>query len=132
MQLNDDLYMLALPMQRDGQTFDLNLSLVLDPAHGPTLVDAGLPGQQDAIDGALAEAGLRVVDLKRIVLTHQDIDHVGGPTYGYSPYFTMWLSEFQRLRLQYTRLEQPGLHENEFFLQWTVVLGSHVHGFRDR
>jgi hypothetical protein len=62
----------------------------------------------------------------------QDIDHVVGPTYAYSPYFTMWLSEFNRLRLQYTRLEQPGLHQNEFFLQWTVILGSHVHGFRDR
>jgi hypothetical protein len=62
----------------------------------------------------------------------QDIDHVVGPTYAYSPYLTMWLSEFNRLRLQYTRLEQPGLHENQFFLQWTVILGSHVHSFRDR
>jgi hypothetical protein len=62
----------------------------------------------------------------------QDIDHVVGPTYGYSPYFTLWLSEFQRLRLQYTRLEQPRLHDDQFFLQWTVILGSHVHGFRDR
>jgi hypothetical protein len=62
----------------------------------------------------------------------QDIDHVVGPTYAYSPYFTLWLSEFQRLRFQYTRLEQPGLHDNQFFLQWTVILGSHVHGFRDR
>jgi hypothetical protein len=62
----------------------------------------------------------------------QDIDHVAGYTTAYSPYLTMWLSEFQRLRLQYTRLEQPGLHENEFFLQWTVILGSHVHSFRDR
>jgi hypothetical protein len=62
----------------------------------------------------------------------QDIDHVVGPTMAYSPYLTLWLSEFQRLRLQYTRLEQPGNHENQFFLQWTVILGSHVHGFRDR
>ena len=62
----------------------------------------------------------------------QDIDHVVGPTYAYSPYLTMWLSEFNRLRFQYTRLEQPGLHENQFFLQWTVILGSHVHGFRER
>src|SRR5919197_923132 len=62
----------------------------------------------------------------------QDIDHVVGPTYAYSPYLTLWLSEFQRLRLQYTRLEQPGLHDNQFFLQWTVILGSHVHSFRDR
>src|SRR5437867_11416000 len=62
----------------------------------------------------------------------QDIDHVAGATTAYSPYLTLWLSEFNRLRLQYTRLEQPGLHENEFFLQWTVILGSHVHSFRDR
>jgi glyoxylase-like metal-dependent hydrolase (beta-lactamase superfamily II) len=77
MKLNDDLYILALPLQRDGQTHFLNLSLILDATHGPTLVDAGLPGQQDAIASALAEAGLRVPDLKRIILTHQDIDHVG-------------------------------------------------------
>ena len=57
---------------------------------------------------------------------------MAGYTTAYSPYLTLWLSEFNRLRLQYTRLEQPGLHENEFFLQWTVILGSHVHSFRDR
>jgi hypothetical protein len=62
----------------------------------------------------------------------QDLDHVAGYTTAYSPYLTMWLSEFQRLRFQYTRLEEPGNHENQFFLQWTVILGSHVHGFRDR
>jgi hypothetical protein len=62
----------------------------------------------------------------------EDIDRTTGPTYAYSPYLTIWASEFQRIRLQYTRLEEPGNHENQFFLQWTVVLGSHVHGFRDR
>jgi glyoxylase-like metal-dependent hydrolase (beta-lactamase superfamily II) len=77
MQLNDDLYMLALPIQRGDQTAYFNLSLILDPTQGPTLVDTGLPGQFDAIAAALAEAGVRVADLKRIILTHQDIDHVG-------------------------------------------------------
>jgi len=62
----------------------------------------------------------------------QDIDRAHRPTFAYSPYLTIWASEFQRVRLQYTRLEEPGNHENQFFLQWTVVLGSHVHGFRDR
>jgi glyoxylase-like metal-dependent hydrolase (beta-lactamase superfamily II) len=76
-RLNDDVYVLALPLSRDGQTQYFNLSLILDAAHGPTLVDAGLPGQQGAIAEALAEANLRVSDLKRIILTHQDIDHVG-------------------------------------------------------
>jgi glyoxylase-like metal-dependent hydrolase (beta-lactamase superfamily II) len=81
MKLNDDLFMLALPIQRDGQTQFLNLSLILDETNGPTLVDTGLPGQQEAIATALAEANIRVQDLKRIVLTHQDIDHVGSLHY---------------------------------------------------
>ena len=62
----------------------------------------------------------------------QDLDRARGSTLAYSPYLTIWASEFQRIRLQYTRFEGPSNHENQFFLQWTVVLGSHVHGFRDR
>jgi hypothetical protein len=44
----------------------------------------------------------------------------------------VWASEFQRLRFQYTYLDEPGQHDNQFFLQWTVILGSHVHSFKDR
>jgi glyoxylase-like metal-dependent hydrolase (beta-lactamase superfamily II) len=77
MQLNDDVHVLPLSSVRDGQTHWYNLSLILDPAQGPTLVDTGLPGQFDEIAAALAGAGVGVRDLKRIVLTHQDIDHVG-------------------------------------------------------
>lgn len=62
----------------------------------------------------------------------QDVDKARGDTLAYSPYLTFWPSEFQRLRFQYTRLEAPGQHDNQFFLQWTVALGSHVHGFKDR
>ncbi len=62
----------------------------------------------------------------------ESIDPGVGSTLAYSPYLTIWASEFQRFRLQYTRLEAPGDHENEFFLQWTVILGSHAHTFRDR
>jgi glyoxylase-like metal-dependent hydrolase (beta-lactamase superfamily II) len=77
MKLDDAVYMLALPLMREGQTIFFNLSLILDAAHGPTLIDTGLPGQQDAIAALLAEAGVQVEDLERIILTHQDIDHVG-------------------------------------------------------
>jgi hypothetical protein len=62
----------------------------------------------------------------------QDIDHVGGATMAYSPYLTIWLSEFQRLRFQYTRLDEPTGTDDQFFAQWTVILGSHVHSFKDR
>src|SRR5712692_9648877 len=62
----------------------------------------------------------------------QDIDRAVGDTKAYSPYLTIWVSEFQRFRLQYTYLGAPGNHDNQFFLQWTAIIGSHVHGFRDR
>ncbi len=77
MKLNDDVAVLELRIASPGQIFVLNLSLLLDATHGPTLVDTGMPGQADAIAAALAELGLGVADLRRIILTHQDIDHIG-------------------------------------------------------
>jgi hypothetical protein len=51
----------------------------------------------------------------------------------WSPYLTWFPSEFQRLRLQYNRSDRGnGQDANEFFLQWTVFLGSHSHGFSER
>jgi hypothetical protein len=66
----------------------------------------------------------------------QNIDRPSLSTWAISPYFTIWLSEFQRLRLQYTHLQsnRPGTQptDDQFFLQWTAIIGSHVHSFRDR
>ncbi len=77
MKLNDDLFVLPLPLERNGRTDFFNVSLILDATHGPALVDTGMPGQLNVIGTALAEAGVQVPDLTRIILTHQDIDHVG-------------------------------------------------------
>jgi glyoxylase-like metal-dependent hydrolase (beta-lactamase superfamily II) len=76
-KLNDDVHVLPLPMARDGQVAFFNVTLILDPAAGATLVDTGLPGHQDAIASALAEVGLQIADLRRVIITHQDFDHVG-------------------------------------------------------
>ena len=62
----------------------------------------------------------------------QSIDRQTPDTLAYAPYLTVWASEFQRFRLQYQYLDAPGNHESQFFLQWTAIIGSHVHGFRDR
>ena len=62
----------------------------------------------------------------------QDIDRPSVAKWAISPYFTVWLSEFQRLRLQYTHLDGNTRPDDQFFLQWTAVIGSHVHSFRDR
>jgi hypothetical protein len=61
----------------------------------------------------------------------------GKKTIGYSPFITWNLSEFNRLRFQYSYLDDQVREEksergHQSFLQWTTVLGSHTHGFRTR
>jgi glyoxylase-like metal-dependent hydrolase (beta-lactamase superfamily II) len=77
MRVADDVYMLPIPRgSREAEGF-LNLTLILDEENGHTLIDTGLPGQEEAIASALADAGIGVRDLERIIFTHQDLDHVG-------------------------------------------------------
>lgn len=45
--------------------------------NGATLVDTGNVGQMDQLTRAVQDAGLQLSDIKRIIMTHQDIDHVG-------------------------------------------------------
>src|ERR671920_426366 len=77
MRIADGVYVLPIPRgSREADGF-LNLTLILDEQNGNTLVDAGLPGQAEVIGAALAEASIGVRDLRRIIFTHQDLDHVG-------------------------------------------------------
>jgi glyoxylase-like metal-dependent hydrolase (beta-lactamase superfamily II) len=77
MRIADGVYVLPIPRDSRGAYGFLDLTLILDEQNGATLVDAGLPGQAEAIGAALAEAGVGVRDLRRIIFTHQDLDHVG-------------------------------------------------------
>jgi glyoxylase-like metal-dependent hydrolase (beta-lactamase superfamily II) len=54
-----------------------NPYLLIDP-DGLTLIDAGLPGSHRKILRYLASLGYAPADLKRILITHADFDHVGG------------------------------------------------------
>lgn len=42
------------------------------------LVDTGNPGQFEQLEQAIAAEGFTVSDLTTVIITHQDIDHVGG------------------------------------------------------
>src|SRR5919107_1121371 len=78
MKIAEDIYVLPIPRGSQGAEGFLNLTLILDDDHGNTLVDAGLPGQEEAISATLVDAGgIGVRDLRRIIFTHQDLDHVG-------------------------------------------------------
>ena len=43
-----------------------------------TLVDAGMPWQTDGLVDGIIEAGYTLEDLDRVLITHYDLDHVGG------------------------------------------------------
>lgn len=43
-----------------------------------TLFDAGTPGAAEKVVAGIGEAGYDVVDVDRVVITHYDLDHVGG------------------------------------------------------
>jgi glyoxylase-like metal-dependent hydrolase (beta-lactamase superfamily II) len=45
---------------------------------GPTLIDAGWPWSYDALLAGLRGHGVETADLRRIVITHADLDHIGG------------------------------------------------------
>jgi hypothetical protein len=65
----------------------------------------------------------------------EDLDHARQLTKTCSAFLTYDVSEFQRLRVVYShRLDNiPGSRGADIVsLQWTGVLGHHVHGFRDR
>ncbi len=77
MRVANGVYVLPIPRSPQEPESFLNLTLIVDEQNGNTLVDAGLPDQIEAISAALVEAGIGVGDLRRIIFTHQDIDHVG-------------------------------------------------------
>jgi glyoxylase-like metal-dependent hydrolase (beta-lactamase superfamily II) len=77
MRIANGVYVLPIPRSPQEPESFLNLTLIMDEQNGNTLVDAGLPNQTEAISAALVEAGIGVGDLRRIIFTHQDLDHVG-------------------------------------------------------
>ncbi|HEY7164154.1 MAG TPA: hypothetical protein VIB79_06305 [Candidatus Binatia bacterium] len=66
------------------------------------------------------------------------IESPGKRTISYSPYVTWNLSEFNRLRFQFYNLSNnfrpvdKNENGNQFYLQWTTVIGAHTHGFLGR
>ncbi len=50
---------------------------VIDDSDGLTIIDAGLPRNEKKILAYVSSLGKSPADVKRIILTHSDLDHVG-------------------------------------------------------
>lgn len=68
---------LALQMSFMGSQRMIYPTLIWDETTA-ILVDTGMPGQLNQIEDAMKPLGLSLTQLKTVILTHQDIDHIGG------------------------------------------------------
>lgn len=78
MKLYENVEALELKMNFGGNESTIHPVLFFDQPGDMTLVDAGLPGQGTAIKEIVTKLGLRMSNIRRLILTHQDIDHIGG------------------------------------------------------
>lgn len=67
---------LSLYMDKLGTPMTLRPVLLVD-GDGATLVDSGYPLQFAQFKEAIAEAGVSLSQLRRIIITHSDWDHIG-------------------------------------------------------
>jgi glyoxylase-like metal-dependent hydrolase (beta-lactamase superfamily II) len=66
---------LAPSLHRVGS--DLVNSYLVEDASGVTVIDAGLPGHWEELKTELAQMGRSLDDIRGVVLTHGDTDHIG-------------------------------------------------------
>ena len=76
-KISEHVYALPLETALMGGPTTLFVTLILDDTQGATLVDTGVPGMEGDILAALGALGLGWSNVKRVILTHHDLDHIG-------------------------------------------------------
>ncbi|GGQ94199.1 MBL fold metallo-hydrolase [Deinococcus ruber] len=77
MKISEHVSVLALEANLMMGRGVLNVALIHDPVHGATLVDTGTPNLLPTIEAALQQEGVQLSDIKRVIVTHHDLDHIG-------------------------------------------------------
>lgn len=76
MKIKENIYILELPNIKP-QIKDFVYPTVIKDGNNLTLIDTGYPGQIEYIKAELKKDGLDINNIKTIILTHHDIDHMG-------------------------------------------------------
>lgn len=77
MKIDDGIEMLELPMNLTGVESTIYPTLMYDDEN-VILVDAGIKNSLPEIKKAIQNAGIPFEKINRIIVTHQDLDHIGG------------------------------------------------------
>ncbi|HEY8645123.1 MAG TPA: MBL fold metallo-hydrolase [Gaiellaceae bacterium] len=96
---------------------------VVDTDDGPALFDCGPTSTLPTLEAGLAEHGLRIEDIRHLLLSHIHLDHAGaaGPLVRRHPDLTVWVSEIGAPHLvDPARLERSArrLYGKSFDLLW--------------
>jgi len=75
-KIAENVILLSVPVDRPDFEMTLHMVLTWDDEN-LVLIDAGVPDQGAAIARAIAAAGFDVANLTHIIITHQDMDHIG-------------------------------------------------------
>jgi glyoxylase-like metal-dependent hydrolase (beta-lactamase superfamily II) len=78
MQIGKNLEALEVPMRLGANPSTIYPVLLWDKTEGATLIDTGVPGSDALIGEHVARLGMGWKDVRQIIITHQDIDHIGG------------------------------------------------------
>lgn len=76
MKIENGIYVLELSANIMGTSMDINPTLLCDK-DSLILIDTAFPGQLHQIREAVEKEGIPFNKLNTIILTHQDIDHIG-------------------------------------------------------
>jgi glyoxylase-like metal-dependent hydrolase (beta-lactamase superfamily II) len=76
MKIDNGIEVLEIEMNMMGNRSTIHPTLLHDDQHA-VLVDVGLPGSLEDIKAAMGKAGVTFDHLDAVILTHQDIDHIG-------------------------------------------------------
>jgi len=76
MKVATGVEMITLEAEAFGGKIAIHPTLLWDEQMA-VLVDTGMPGSWELIRAAMVEAGVSPEKLKAVIITHQDIDHIG-------------------------------------------------------
>ncbi|GMK37124.1 hydrolase [Paenibacillus sp. CCS19] len=77
MRVTNGVYLAAVTTTAMGKP-DTVYPVLLTDGTEAVLIDAGYPGRLADLQQALADAEVEITQLSQVIVTHQDIDHIGG------------------------------------------------------
>ncbi|WP_324292915.1 MBL fold metallo-hydrolase [Paenibacillus wulumuqiensis] len=110
MKIANGVTMLELQIESFAGPQELNPTLVWDEDH-TVLIDTGTPGQGELIRIAINDAGVPFEKLNVIILTHQDIDHIGS---------LPEILQAAHSHIEFTLMKSRNPILQESFIAWTV------------